>query len=57
MRSIPETLNAIDLIAGEQDLMRMYCDSIIKNKQVGIYDGAYHSVALATGTTWERPAP
>ena len=43
MRSIPETLNAIDLIAGEQDLMRMYCDSIIKNKQIGIYDGAYHS--------------
>ncbi|MGB5168935.1 MAG: hypothetical protein WBN35_04440 [Acidimicrobiia bacterium] len=57
MRSIPETLNAIDLIAGEEDLLRMYCDSIIKNKHIGIYDGAYHSVALATGTTWERPAP
>jgi hypothetical protein len=55
MCSIPETLNAIDLIAGEQDLMRMYCDSIIKNKQIGIYDGAYHSVALATRTTWARP--
>ena len=57
MRSIPETLNAIDLIAGEEDLLRMYCDSIIKNKHIGIYDGAYHSVALATGTTWERPTP
>jgi hypothetical protein len=55
MRSIPETLNAIDLIAGEHDLMRLYCDSIVRNKQIGIYDGAYHSVALATGTTWERP--
>ena len=55
MRSIPETLNAIDLMAGEQDLLRMYCDSIIRNKQIGTYDGAYHAVALATGTTWERP--
>jgi len=57
MRTIPETLNAIDLMAGEQDLLRMYCDSIVKNKQIGIYDGAYHAVALATGTTWERPVP
>jgi hypothetical protein len=53
-RTIPETLNTIDLVAGEEDLMRMMCDSIVANKQIGIYDGAYKSVALATGTTWER---
>ena len=33
----------------------MFCDSIVKNKQIGLYDGAYKCVALATGTTWERP--
>jgi hypothetical protein len=55
-RSIPETLNAIDLIAGEQDLMQLYCDSIVKNKNIGIYDGAYRSVSLSTGSNWERNA-
>ena len=53
-RSIPRTLQAIDLLAGEDDLLEMYCDSIVKNKQIGVYDGAYKCVALATGTTWER---
>jgi hypothetical protein len=53
-RSISETLNAIDLIARESDLMELYCDSIVRNKQIGIYDGGYRSVALATGTNWNR---
>jgi hypothetical protein len=53
-RSIPETLQAIDLLARQEDLMSLYCDSIVKNKQIGIYDGAYKSVALATGTNWSR---
>jgi hypothetical protein len=53
-RSIPEALNAIDLMTNEQDLMRLYSDSIVRNKHIGIYDGAYHSVALATGTAWKR---
>jgi hypothetical protein len=34
--------------------MSLYCDSIVKNKHIGIYDGAYKSVALATGTSWSR---
>jgi hypothetical protein len=53
-RSIPRTLQAIDLIAGETDLMHLFCDSIVKNKRIGIYDGAYRSVALATGCEWRR---
>jgi hypothetical protein len=53
-RTVAETLEAIDLLAGEDDLLTMYCDSIVKNKQIGIYDGAYRCVALATGTTWRR---
>jgi hypothetical protein len=56
-RSIPRTLQAIDLITYETDLLEMYCDSIVKNKQIGIYDGAYKCVALATGTTWQREVP
>ncbi|AFG37035.1 DUF6938 domain-containing protein [Spirochaeta africana] len=53
-RTIPETLQAIDLMTQEDDLLRMYCDSIVRNKSIGIYDGGYHSVALATGTTFDR---
>jgi hypothetical protein len=53
-RSIPRTLQAIDLITQETDLLEMFCDCIVKNKRIGIYDGAYKCVALATGTSWER---
>lgn len=53
-RTIPETLQAIDLLTHEEDLLAMYCDRIIKNKSIGIYDGAYNSVALATGTEFIR---
>ena len=53
-RTIPRTLQAIDLITNETDLMELFCDSIVRNKHIGVYDGAYKCVALATGTTWER---
>ena len=53
-RTIPRTLQAIDLLAQENDLMELFCDSIVKNKRIGIYDGAYRSVSLATGCAWER---
>ena len=36
--------------------MEIFCDSIVKNKRIGLYDGAYKSVALATGRSWERLA-
>jgi hypothetical protein len=32
----------------------MYCDSIVKNKQHEIYDGAYKCVAMATGKKFLR---
>jgi hypothetical protein len=53
-RTIPRTLQAIDLLTQETDLLELFCDCIVKNKHIGIYDGAYKCVALATGTTWER---
>jgi hypothetical protein len=53
-RTIPQTLQAIDVLVEEDDLLTMFCDQIVKNKQIGIYDGAYKCVELATGKKWER---
>ena len=53
-RTIPRTLQAIDLMSKETDLMEMYCDMIVKNKSIGIYDGAYKCVELATGRRFDR---
>ena len=53
-RSIPQTLQAIDLLTDENDLLTLFCDCIVKNKSIGIYDGAYKSVELATGKKFER---
>ena len=53
-RTIPRTLQAIDLLANESDLLELFCDSIVRNKRAGVYDGAYKCVALATGTSFER---
>lgn len=52
--TIPQLLQAVDLLTEDDDLMEMYCDCIVKNKSIGIYDGAYKSVALATGTKFDR---
>ena len=56
-RTIPQTLQAIDLFTQDTDLLRMMCDCIVKNKSIGIYDGAYKSVELATGKKFERQMP
>jgi len=55
-RTIPETLNAFDLLTRETDLLELYCDSIVKNESIGIYDGAYKCVEMATGRRWIRDA-
>jgi hypothetical protein len=53
-RTIPQTLQAIDLLTQDMDLLPLYCDRIVKNKSIGIYDGAYKCVELATGKKFER---
>jgi hypothetical protein len=53
-RSIPQTLQAIDLLTEATDLLTMFCDCIVKNKSIGIYDGAYKCVELATGKKFVR---
>jgi hypothetical protein len=53
-RSIPQTLQAIDMLSLHSDLLALYCDRIVKNKAIGIYDGGYRCVELATGVAFER---
>jgi hypothetical protein len=53
-RTIPRTLQAIDLLTKQTDLMEMFCEMIVKNKSIGIYDGAYKCVELATGKKFVR---
>lgn len=52
--TIPLTLQAIDMLVNHNDLLEMYCECIVKNKSIGIYDGAYKCVELATGKKWVR---
>jgi hypothetical protein len=52
--TIPQLLQAVDMLTHEDDLLELFCDCIVKNKSIGVYDGAYHSVALATGTIFDR---
>ena len=54
VRTIPQTLQAIDLLTKENDLLELFCDCIVKNKSIGIYDGAYKCVELATGKKFVR---
>ena len=52
--SIPQTLQAIDLLTNHNDLLEMFCACLVKNKGIGIYDGGYKCVELATGKKFER---
>ena len=46
-RDIPHTLQMIDLFMKEDDLLVSMCENIMKNKQIGLYDGAYKVVEAA----------
>lgn len=41
------TLQAIDLIVNDNDLLSLYCENIVKAKKIGIYNGAYEVITLA----------
>jgi hypothetical protein len=56
-RSIPHTLQAIDMLTHDRDLLELFCGCIVRNKSIGIYDGAYKCVELATGKKFERKQP
>ncbi|SDB06265.1 hypothetical protein SAMN02910298_00169 [Pseudobutyrivibrio sp. YE44] len=48
-RDIPHTLQMIDLFMQDDRLLIDMCESILQNKKVGLYDGAYKVVELAMG--------
>jgi len=48
-RDIPHTIQMIDLFLNEDDILIDMCENIKKNKELGIYDGAYKVVELAMG--------
>jgi len=53
-RSIIQTIQAIDILTEENDLLQLFCACIQKNKSIGIYDGGYKCVELATGKKFDR---
>ena len=48
-RDIPHTIQMIDLFMQNDSILKDMCDSIVTNKLIGIYDGAYKVVELAMG--------
>ena len=46
-RDIPHTLQMTELFMEDKTTLRSMCENIIRNKQIGIYDGAYKVVELA----------
>lgn len=42
-----ELLQAVELMVEDKDLLRIYCDAIVKNHRAGIYNGAYRVVDMA----------
>ena len=48
-RDNEHTIQMIDLFLKEEELLEGMCDSIVKNKAAGLYDGAYKVVELAMG--------
>ena len=41
------TLQCLDMLIQEDDLLAMHCEHIVKLKQMGVYNGAYRVVELA----------
>ncbi len=48
-RDIPHTLQMVDLFLSEPSVLKDMCEYIIRNKSIGIYDGAYKVVEIAMG--------
>ena len=48
-RDIPHTLQMIRLFLEDNTTLKSMCENIIRNKSLGIYDGAYEVVRIAMG--------
>ena len=47
MRDIPHVLQALELFTEDEVMLKDMCENIKKNKQMGVYDGAYKAVEIA----------
>jgi hypothetical protein len=48
-RDIPHTLQMIRLFKDDNCTLKDMCENIVRNKSMGIYDGAYEVVKIAMG--------
>ena len=48
-RDTAHTLQMVDLFLSGDELLKGMCESIIRNKKQGLYDGAYRVVEIAMG--------
>lgn len=48
-RDIPHTIQMLELFMQDQGMLTNLCENIIRNKAIGLYDGAYKVVELAMG--------
>jgi hypothetical protein len=48
-RGLAQTLQVLDLMRNENDLLAHYCEGIKRQHALGTYNGAYRAVALAAG--------
>lgn len=49
--TIPKIIEMLDLMVNEKTIITNMCNAIIRNKNAGIYDGAYEIVKILTGTS------
>ena len=47
IREIPQVLQMVGLMIKDPSIIGGMCDSIVQNKSIGVYDGAYNCVKLA----------
>ena len=47
LRDIPHVLQALELFTEDEVMLKDMCENIKKNKQMGVYDGAYKAVEIA----------
>ena len=48
-RDIPHTLQMVDIFLNSDNELKDMCESIVKNKAMGLYNGAYEVVKIAMG--------
>jgi hypothetical protein len=44
-----QILQTLSLLIEEDDLIPLFCENIVKNKKIGIYDGAINVIKIAKG--------